>query len=297
MASSQGSQAKLCMDAVAPIDTSSEPYEFLSISGGAEHQIIRTEGIRGTRSRSKERRRRGLQVVQFSIVMNPSPAELDKLLPRILGANESTDVFALAETLPTFLVCVDRIAKVHTYTGCVVSRATFRSSTGQPLQLTLDIIGVSETEGDAGSFPSLSLDTDTMFVHSDAVLTVQSSARSFDQAELIIDNRVVSRFMNSRTATDVAATDREILFNCSTPYTSSESDLITTPAGSSAGAAATLAYTNGNQSISFALANLIQDPARTPGIPGRGEILLPLNFRAEKSGSTNELIVTHDSST
>lgn len=269
--------------------------EFLSISGGAENQIIRTEGIRGTRSRSKERRRRGPKVIAFTITMNPSPTELDWWLPRILGADESTDTFALAEVLPTFVVCVDRIAKVHTYTGCVVSRAVFSSSAGQPLQLAVDVLAVDETEGNSGTFPAITPDTDAMYVHSDAVLTLQSSARSFDECQVTIDNKAVARWMNSRTATDISATDREVLLACSTPYTSSESDLYTTPAGSSAGAAGTLVYTNGNQSLTFTFANLIQDPARTSPINGRGEILLPLTFRAEQSSTTKELVVTHDS--
>lgn len=294
MSGSQGALAKLCLDTAAPIDTNSIPFDFLSFSGGAEHQIIRTEGIRGTRSRNKERRRRGLQVVQFTVTLNPSPTELDWLLINAIGFSESTNVFTPTESLPTFVVCLDRVAKVHTYAGCVVSRATFSGRAGQPLQLALDILAVSETEGASGGFPALTFDTDTMYVLSDGVLTLQSSARTFDDFSLTIDNKAVSRWMNSRTATSIDATDREVLFSCSTPYTSSETDLYTTPAGSSAGAAGTLTFTNGNQSVEFAFANLIADPAKAPPVNGRGEILLPLTYRAEKSGSTAELIITND---
>lgn len=296
MASSQGSQAQMCFDLAAPIDTSSIPIDFVSETLRRSAQIVESDGIRGTRSRTKERVRVGLETIAGNITMNPSPTELDNLLPVILGATEATDVFALAETLPTFLIAVDRVAKVFTYTGLVVNTASFSGSPGQPLVLSLDVIGLDETTGAAGSFPALTFDTDTMYVFTDAVFQYNSTTYAVTEFNVTINNLVESRFTGGSTiATDIAPTDREVTISVTTPYTSSETalyDLITT---SVAGADGTLTLTNGNQSLLFTFANLKPSPEETPVVNGRGEILHQINFKALKSGSTNELIVTHDS--
>ena len=98
---------------------------------------------------------------------------------------------------------------------------------------------------------------------------------------------------NSATATAICPTDRENTLSLSTPYTSDESALFTTPLSSATGAAATLAFSRSGQSTSIAFANL-KSIARPPGIPNKGQIRLPLHYRAYKSGSTASVIVTHD---
>lgn len=294
--SSQGALAKFCLDTVAPIDGSSIPFDFLSNTLAAENTLIGTEGIRGTRSRSKERVRLANVNVGGTVTMNPSAAELDWLLINALGFSESTNVFTPTETVPSFVACLDRIAKVHTYLGCYVNRATFSGSSGQPITLALDIIGTSESEGAAASFPALTFDLDVPYIFSDSAtgLTLEGTgSRKFDNFELVIDNVLNARFMNSRTASDISATDRSVTLSMSTPYTADESALYTTPVGSAAGAAGALVFTNGSKVLTFTFANLKMNPARTPPVNGRGEILLPLQMTAYKSGSTAELIITH----
>src|SRR5688572_4980982 len=97
--SSQGSQTKLSLAAAGTaIGSYTEAYEFVSESLQKQAAILDTAGIRGTRSHVSERTRAGTYRVQGTINFHPTPAMLDLLLPRILGANEATDVFALAET-------------------------------------------------------------------------------------------------------------------------------------------------------------------------------------------------------
>lgn len=282
------------MDAVSPIDTSSEPFEFVSESLRQTIERSESEGIRGTRSRHGERVTQGLKRVGGSITLNPSPTELDKILPRILGAAESSDSFALDETLPEFLVCIDRIVKVHTYSGCKVSRATFAGSAGQKMTLTLDIVGKSESEGNAGTFPSITIDAEECYMVFQAVLTLDSTAREFESFSLVIDNMLDTKFRNSQTATDISPSDRMVELTLTTPYTSAESALYSTPAAGSVrltGISGSLVFTSGSNSLTFTL-NSLKPQSQTPVVNARtGEVELQLVYRAYKTGSTNELVV------
>ncbi|MEQ8788876.1 MAG: phage tail tube protein [Pirellulaceae bacterium] len=292
---SQGVQARLCMEpGAAPhtFDASSEPYEFLAESLRKRTALLDTSGIRGTRSHHAARTRVGAHAVSGSISLHPSPGDLDHLLPRILGADEASDVFVLAETLPSFGVLIDRVAETFQYTDCRVSKATFRGSAGGLVLLVLDIVGVAEVTG--VSFPSLLLDTTAQaapYTFSDGVLTLQSAQRQMMDFELVIDNGLQARFTNSQTATSIVPQDRIVTLKTTNPFTSDEVDLYGQPA---VGAAGSLMLTNGQMSTTFAFAAL-QSPDTSPVVPGKQEIPLVLEMTARMTGTTRELIVTNDS--
>jgi hypothetical protein len=292
---SQGAQARLCMEpGAAPhtFDASSEPYEFTSESLQKRAALLEAPGIRGTRSHHVARTRPGTHEVSGAITLHPSPADLDLLLPRILGEDEVSDVFALAETLPPFGALIDRVAQTFQYTDCRVNKATFRGAAGGLVELELQLVGVAEIAGTA--YPSLSLDTSAKaapYVFSDGVLTLQSVERQMMDFELVVDNALHARFTNSQTATSVVPRDRVITLRTTNPFTSDEVDLYGQAA---AGAAGTLVLTNGQMSTSFAFAAL-QTPDVSPVVRGKQEIPLVLEMTARMSGATRELVVTHDS--
>lgn len=291
-----GSQAKMCMDSVLPIDTSSIPFEFKSENLRKIQTHVETGGIRGTRSRSKERVRISREAISGTIVMNPSPTELDWILEYICGTAQATDVFALGETVSPFQICIDRITKVFTYNDCRISRATFRASSGGLLELSLDIEGETETIGNSGTFPNLTFDTDTAYVMSDGalVLAADASAVQFSSFECVIDNMLdTERYMNSVSRAEIPATDRLITLKLGMAYTVDEVDLYNQAV---TGGTGSVTFTNGNQSILFSFANL-KAPAESPVVGSKGEILLPLNLVAYKSGTTKELIITNDPTT
>src|SRR5262245_36756514 len=123
---SMGHQSRLSL-AVAgtAIGSYTESIEFVGESLQKRFTILETAGLRGTRSRPVERTRDGTYAVGGSIRFHVTPALLDLLLPRILGAPESSDLFALTESLPEFDVLVDRVARRFVYGGCKVARAIF----------------------------------------------------------------------------------------------------------------------------------------------------------------------------
>ena len=289
---SMGHQSRLSLAAGGTaIGSCTEAYEFLTESLRKQLTIVDTAGLRGTRSHPAERTRDGTYAIGGGLQFHATPAMLDLLLPRILGANEATDVFALAETLPEFDVLIDRVAKRFVYAGCQVNRATFRAAAGGPLELDLDVIGKTEVVS-ATAFPSITAPVDPPYVWQDCVCTVNGSARVVTQWDLTIDNALNARFSNSQTATDIHSTDRIITVNLTVPYTSSEVDLYGINTGGAA--AATFVFTNGNYSTTFSIAKL-QIPDQSPVVDGRGEILLQLQGVAKQSSTTKELVITHDS--
>ena len=110
------------------------------------------------------------------------------LLPYICGAAESTNVFALADALPEFYLMIDRGAKVFTYAGCRISKATFTGTKGDLLFLELDIEAETETIGNAGTFIPLTNPQEKPFIMEDGVLTLQGETRVFEKFSLTIEN-------------------------------------------------------------------------------------------------------------
>lgn len=293
---SQGAQAEMAMDPTA-IDASSEPYEFVSESLQKRSTILDTNGIRGTRSHAKERVRNGTYSVEGTVTLHPSPADLDNLLPRILGAAASGDVFNVAETVPTFVVEVGRVGQTFNYSACKVNRATFRNSAGGLLELALDLIGVAETVDVIGNFPSLTLGVtaaDAPYVMSDAVLVLAGNTIEAIDVEVIVDNALESRFATgSRTATSVTPTDRIVSLNVTIPFSTANELALYDLEATGVGATMTLTYTNGSLSTLFTFISLIA-PSNSPVITGKTEVTLSLEFVARKSSTTAEIAVTSD---
>lgn len=300
MALTLGTQGAQSLVAIEPgasthtFDVSSECYEYLSESIILQGSILDTNAMRGTRSHSKEVTRQGPDTVGGSIVFNPAPNMLDLWLPRILGAAESTDTFALDETLPAFGVLIDRVGEEHQYNDCYVNRAVFRGRQGQLVELELDIWGASETfPGTA--FPAITpgvASNDAPYIFSDATTSLWSSSRTILDFEVVIDNMLERRWANSITATAIMPRDRVVTFRCTVPYTSTEAGSLYDVAV--AGTSGTLTLTNGGMSTLFTFANL-QAPPRSPAVRGKTENLLQLEMVARKSSTTDEVVVTHDS--
>lgn len=282
---------------ISDFDSGSFQYEPLPGSSiGMIQSHVFNDGIRGTRSRSKERVRISQERIGGTLNFNLTPIELDQWLPRILGAVEATDVFALAETIPEFGVLIEGGGyKRFIYTGCRVARCTINGTQGGLINWSVDIEG--ETEVVSGtSFPGTvpAIDSAAPYIFSDVTyaLSADVSAAEVKEFTIIIDNMLdTERFMNSVTRGQIPTLDRQVTVRMVVPFTADELDLYDQAI---AGAAGTLTMTQGAASCQFAFANL-KAPAETPPMLNKEESLLTLNMTAYKSGSTNELIVTNDS--
>lgn len=286
-----GFSSRLSMAAAGTaIGSYTEAHEFLAESVAKSLDILDTSGMRGTRSHPAERTRDGNFTIGGTIRYHATPNLLDLLLPRINGAAESTDVFALADTIPEFDILIDRVARRFVYAGCKVGRATFRASAGGLLELDVDVTGKTETVS-ATSFPSISAPTDAPYVFSDGAFTMLSSAREVTDFEITIDNVLDVRFSNSQSATSIIASDRIVTCSLRVPYNSTNADLYGVNTGSAA--TASFVFTNGTKSVTFTIGTL-QIPDRSPVVQSKGELFLQINGIAKMTGSTRELSVTND---
>ena len=73
-----------------------------------------------------------------------------------------TDV---GDTLSEVIIAQDLVTKVMTWTGCRVGRCTISGSQGQPIRWTLDIEGETESIGNAGTYPAITLSNDNFKPH------------------------------------------------------------------------------------------------------------------------------------
>ncbi|MEX0675966.1 MAG: phage tail tube protein [Pirellulales bacterium] len=279
--------------------TVDQGFVFTSESIVKRGVIVERAGLRGTRSHRADDTRVGPYAVGGRLVLEPTPEDLAIWLPRILGADPNGTTYDLDETLPSFSLSIDRVAKVFIYAGCKVNRATFRGAQGGLLRLTLDIVAQSETVAAAGTFPSLSPSVSQPYIFSDLALTLASTAREVKEFELVIDNGVMTdRFMNSLVIVNAPEGDRTITLQTMHAWASENTNLY---AQALAGAAGTLQLTNAlggtpptGYRTTFSFATL-QVPDRSPNVPGRDEFFLNLEMVARQVGGTPELTVTHDS--
>lgn len=300
----QGSQIRFCMEpGAAPhtFDSSSEPYDPLYENVQKIGRIVGGKTMRGTRSQSVERTRYGHYQVGGPIAFNISPRDLDNWLPRMLGANESSDTFALADTLPSFGILIDRVTQTFQYKDCMVDTWMLHGKAGPGdgdpdlLELRLNIIAKDEVTGT--TYPSLTLPTATnagVYVMADcSTLTLAGAARTMKEFWVVGQNFVQRRWTHSITATRLSPRDRLISFRAIFPYDDDHDDLY---GQSLAGATAVLTFTNSaiSKALTFTFGTL-QSPDRSPTVPGKQEINITVEGTARMTGSTRELVVASTS--
>jgi Phage tail tube protein len=288
-----GYQGQLGIDSQNPITVR---YDFISESLALDENFIDTDGLRGTRSRYITSLRQGNRKVSGQLKMQPTALELSTLFPWLTAGTVAAgppQTFALADALLTggWWITVDRGLKVMTYNGCQPDKWTISGRAGEPLDLTIDVVGIDETIGDSGSFPSTTIDVTTQpFIFTDLALVVNSVACTTKDFELTVDNMIdKERFLNSQTLTAANAMDRHVTLKCNVPY-GQFSALYGTGVS---GVVATATFTGpGTQVLLFTMSN-IAFPRKSPTwTAGRAEEFLPLVGTALRSGSTMEMITS-----
>lgn len=292
MAGYWGFETKVGISVNSPVDAR---FDFLNENLICQEEFPDTGGLRGTRSHVVERVRQGIRRVAGPITMQPTAVEWAALLPWILGGTPSGTTYPLADALTSRYVTIDRGAKVFTYNAVFVDSATIRSSQGQPVSLTLNLVGSDETVDNAGTFPALDIDVTTnafMFFDSASAVTVGGTAYPIREFELTIANHVDrERFFNSQVlSTATRAMDRSVTCRMHLPYGDAEAAYNT----GASGAAVVATFTNGTVSLALSMTK-VTFPRRSPMVQGRQEIMLPLEGVAYRSGTTLELVTTLDS--
>ncbi|MGZ4988607.1 MAG: phage tail tube protein, partial [Limisphaerales bacterium] len=258
-------------------------------------EVISDEGLRGTRTRNVERLASGNVKISGPIVFEPTTAELETLMPFILGTASSTGTYAVAETLPTLYLLCDYVSKVATFTGAV-NRATFEASPGEKLKLTLDVVGSAMTLGSAGSFASASvpaIDNNPVYRMADmgSGVTINSIAYLIDAFKLTIDNKIVPTYMSGVLPTDLLPTDRVVTLEMRTRYNTADV-VLQTDQRAFTKRAGSVAFTNSaSDAFTFTFGSLVAPPESVV-VPDRNHIRYPSSYLVYGIGSTKELVIT-----
>ena len=253
------------------------------------------EVITGHKDPIKERVSLGLLYLTLRVRLQPTPLELAQLLPLMGMSNSSGNNWVLDESLASFPIVIDRVAKVHTYSTCYVNRWTLMGQKGRSaVSLDLEIFGTSLTEGTDFGSPTAT-QTDAPYPFTGLTLTLRGSARACDRVAFSVNHFLERNYENSLTGTCIDMTRRRPTLATNVPYKASNTDLLTTALlTDSDGAAATIAFVRGGQSTTISLNN-IKEIARPPGIPGKVGLRLNWFGRVYRDLTNKAFSAVHDS--
>lgn len=285
MAGVYGYQGQLGIDVTTPVGYR---FDFQSEDVVCNEGFIDTDGMRGTRARDISRQRQGNRRIGGPLRFQPTTQELAYLLPWCFGGTPVGSSYPLADSVQTRYVVVDRVAQRWTYNGCVVDKVTFHGRQAQPLEVTIDVIGIDEAVSGT-AFPTLTLDTTTPpLIFTDLVLVMNSTTSLCREFTLVIDNDIdKERFFNSQVLTSGYPKDRHVTITHPLPYGDNTAQYNTGVAG----VAVTATFTDGGHILTFSMP-AVTYPRHSPNVAGREEIMLPLRGTAFKSSGTLELVTT-----
>lgn len=242
----------------------------------------------------------GIKIVRFRVIMRPSPQEMSVLLP-IMGFTAAGSNYSLVPNFASskFTSVIDRVAKVSTYTNCMVSKWILSGARGfRSMQLELHIVAEDVSHGAAGSFALSAPATRTAgYPLNKGVLSLAGTQYRFNRFALAVDMMPSVEWNNAVTAGAIEATDRLIAFTVSTPYTSDEIALIDNAVVADyGGLAGSLQFSRTGESTLFSMPAL-HVPVKLPNVPQRAEIRSPQTYLAYiHSDGSAPLSITHSAS-
>lgn len=298
MAGSYGYKVRWAIEAAGDsFDSSSVRFPVVRDTIGLDNEKLDGDGTTGTRSLYDVLTRDGNDKVAGQLEFQPTFNILDFMLPYILGANESTDTFAVADTLPDFDRVKDMSGKIVKHAGIKVAKAEFSFGPGL-LKLVLDCIGKSETAtGLSWASASLGVDTvkDRPYAFQDLTVTINSGTRKIRQGTLTIDNKCEAIYSSgSVTAEEIQPTASRVVTLASThPSSSSEWDNLYSGAD---GNSATLvfAYSDGTNTATTTITlRKLRAPKKTPVFESKGEMMYVPVWQARHDGTNPEITITN----
>lgn len=259
------------------VEIDGDVMQALACTFGKKGSILERGGMRGTRQHNVNDAAAGPYRVNGPITVEPSNGGLYDLAVLVIGASD---------LLTAVAITVDRDTAAFDYAACCIDKLTISGSQGGLIQAVVEPIGTTEAAGSALAAPASSVPV----AYSDVLLTIGAVTCTPQSFELRIDNDLdADRFLNSQTVTlnsasSMDARDRIVTLRAVVPYDSTHTSLYDMAL---AGMAGTL--TVGTVVFTF---GILQVPAESPPIGGKGEVYLTLNLQAKKTGSTADIAVS-----
>lgn len=255
--------------------------------------------ITGTLQENSERARRGPGVYAGVVTFPINPGDMVTLLPLFLGGTPSGTTFPYADTLPVFGILISKVTKVYEYINGYVNRVMVTGEQSMPgqkgpnwLMMAVEMFFADEVEAtfpEALNFGTTTAYTD--FVFEDLTMTVLGASRRPKKFSLLIHRHLDPRYVNSVKPRLFCPSRFSCVLNAKFPFDDDHDDLHNQAL---AGAAGSLAFTNGTISTTFNFGNL-QAPPNTPENRGKTEIDQDLTLVARKLLTTDALTVVNDS--
>lgn len=242
--------------------------------------------ICGDPDQPNNRTQKGRHLLQGRLVFSPTGAVFDHIVP-LLGWNElsplSSYELGVNDTLTTFDMKVDLEGSVHELTDCAVKSWSIRGSKGsRPIQMTIDYVAETETEG---TFSGTALDIEDVYAYTDmSTFTIGGTDRlSADRILLQVDNNPVIEFGASTTATAYHIGNRQSVIATSTPYISGHDDLYWTNRDDEDGRNTVITFASDDRTLTFTAAKAI-GVTQTPPVQSRAaQIRLPVTMIPHRS--------------
>jgi hypothetical protein len=238
------------------LNTTGTTYQILEFLPGSQigamERIEHSGANNGSRQQSVSRVRTLSRMVQGNLQFNPTPSELDALLPWALGvAKDGSNDFILPESHTAARdVRTGRDGVFHNYTDCVVGQANFSCTEGSFLTMSVGVQGVDEESSSApGGGDTIVAVSGSPYTINDCALTVGGDTYQFRQFQLGIEAMLEVRSNNSLTPTDIRSTGLRVSVSLGIPY----GDATSLYGSGASGAAVVATFTNGSDSLRFTM--------------------------------------------
>ena len=288
----------------ATFDTNSPRHEFLYETIGSHRLLQNTGAITGTIARFVSGSREHSYLIQGTLAIQPSPAQLSHFLPRIFGGTPIGTSYPLADALPVFDTLIYKENGIFRSVDLMVAQAVLRGRTSNGgegvefMELLINVVGKSEAiDQDTWPDPEPALITTADYLPYtfwETTFAINSVDVEYSSFSMMVDNNLDVQFFNSRTPQCIRATGREIKLAIESPFTCP--NLATALSLNTTADDGEFVMASGNYSTTFTFPSL-KNVFQTPSIPGKQTIPLKLELEAYRTSAQAEVIITHDAVT
>lgn len=260
------------------------------------------KALRGGVGIDKDDIDQGVQMVGGSVVLEPGRAELNLLLPLILGALEGTsgdaDTFKPSNALRPFRAQTKRGGIYTDFQDLYVNTATLSGGEGTSIRLELDLIGKTAVDLASGTFgtnlaaATVPTTAQRSVAFQEGALSIDSTAMPISKFTTTIDNKLEASFYSSKTAQCIERNDsREIRYRFELPQNTTTEPIWSQGFDFLDAVLSFIAGDSTEFSIDY---TALHYENVLPLVPGPGKLGVNLEGLALASGATPEIVITNN---
>jgi len=271
--------------------------DFMELDNGVTLELRDMNGTRGKFTKDDSRVRQNRTTISPSLTCQPTAVELANILKWVMGGTPTgspTVSYPLGnDALARSMWYLPNAGTGWQLLNVAVDSMTIHSSSGEPLTVTLDLVGLTYNKTST-SYPATALDISTQpYIFSDLALTYGGATNLVRDMSLSIRNNIDrSRFLNSLTLTALYKLHREVAWSIEIPagdYDDEWDDALTSGVAS----VATWTQPGSATAVLTCTSSEVRYVPRSPSIPFQAESFLSLSGEAYAPDlSTENLIIT-----